>query len=246
MNALRAMPSYDGYLLSLQQLWPAAQIPRMSARFTTLRVLEHVQREPHDADLYPGWSIRRSDGLGIYLRRMGDIVRRHLHLTNADAAAWWVKQDLHTDAIKEDPRPWSDRIDVWRFEVPKPAPEVRIRVAGFGVRVALHDPATDERIAMQVFDDLDAAVTFGETTLAQHCQDQGWQRNAASEVKMLKQDIPALVAWYVEDTCPPDEHVRERLQDLARDVLILDPPRRNRPNFLRDLAKKGGYDASDE
>jgi hypothetical protein len=112
---------------------------------------------------------------------------------------------------------------------------VRIHVAGFGVRVTLHDPATgvhlwhldpatDARTPVWVFPDRAAALTFIEDTLAQHDRAQGWPRNAASETKMLEQDIPTLMAWYVAGDRPDTHATRRRLRALARHVLALDAP----------------------
>jgi hypothetical protein len=248
MNALRASDEYPGFLLSLRQRWGAVGVMPYIAHWTPLPVLEHIQRGPHDETLQENWMVQPSDALRSYLNKLDAIVGQHCHLTDVDtkAPAWWVRADLHGDVIKDAPRAWIDRVDVWRFEAPQPAPDVRIRVAGFGVRVTLHDPATDELTATHLFDTLEAAVTFSEDTLAQHCQDQGWQRNAQSEAKMLEKDIPALMTWYVKDTSPDHAKRREQLQDLARNILMLTPPRRKRSNFFGGLAKIDGYRSDEE
>lgn len=259
MDALRAMPAYNEFLLSLRQRWATVQVAPISAMFASVRALEDVQHARPGADQFPGWDIRPSPELRTYLHRLNEIVERHLHLTDIDAgtAAWWVKQDLHTDALKHDPCPWHDRVDLWRFEAPHPAPEVRITTEGFGVRVTLHDPATGVHLwhpdpetekddPARVFPDLDAALAFVADTITQHYMAQGWRKNPASEAKMLKKDIPALMTWYVDGKCPADEPTQRRLQDLARKTLMLNPPRKTRGNFFADLAKQGGYSADDE
>jgi hypothetical protein len=241
MNALRARDEYPGFLLSLRQQWAAVGVLPYIAHWTPLPVLEQIQRGPHDEALQENWLIQPSDALRIYLNKLDAIVGQHCHLTDVDteAPAWWVRRELHGDVIKDAPRSWIDLVDEGRFEAPKPAPQLRIRVAGFGVRVTGHDPATDELVTTHLFDTLDAAVTFSEATLAQHCQDQGWQRNAASEAKMLEQDIPALVSWYVARDVPRAEPTRRRLIDIARDVLALDPP--PTPNTHHPAKKEGRF-----
>jgi hypothetical protein len=224
VNALRAMDDYDKGLVSLRLLWSATQIPPMSAKFLSVRILEHIQHEPHGADQYEKWDVRPSDSLRTYLRKLNEVVAGDLHLTAAGDAAWWVKQVLHEDAIEHKPPPNHSRIDLGTLPAPKPAPEVRIHVAGFGVRVTLHDPATGELVTTQVFSALDAALMFVETTVTQHCQDQGWWKNPKNETEMLKTDIPALMAWYVAGDRPDEGADRRRLRALARHVLALDAP----------------------
>jgi hypothetical protein len=256
MTALRKMPAYDGFLLSLRQRWSATQISPMSAQFVTVRSLEQIQHDPQAVDQYEGWGIRPSPALRTYLHRLDDIVARHLHLTVDGTAAWWVKQVLHEDAIEHTPPPYHARFDVGEGEAPPPAAvNVRITTEGFGVRVTQHDPetgahlwhhdlATGELVPAWVFPDRDAALAFIKDTLAQHDQAQGWQHNPTTETRTLEHDIPALMRWYVAGDSPADESTRRRLQGLARDVLVLDPPRnprKTRANFFADLAKKGGY-----
>jgi hypothetical protein len=250
MTALRGMPGYDGFLLSLCPLWSAVQIPPMSASFASVRVLEYIQREPRGADQYPGWDFRPSDSLRIYLHKLDEIVVRHLHLTDAGAGAWWVKEDLHTDAIKQEPRPWWDRVDWWRWDPPARVIQQR-EVSEFGVRLTDLDPDTGEVVSTRVFLSDDPAQAFQawsdwqraeaattraiETTFMQRYQAEKWQKNAGSEATMAKKDIPALMAWYRFGARPAKESTQRRLNDLARDALGLDPP-----STHHNLRKKQG------
>ena len=256
MTAIRAMPDSSGLLLSLRQRWDAVQLrttaggkpvsPKAIALFTPLGVLDRIQRGPHDPDLQTDRLVWPSDELRLYLNKLDEITAQHLHLTDQGTPARWIREDLHRDPIKDAPPDWWERVDLWRFEAPAPAPELRIATQGFGVRVTQHDPETGELVATQVFSDLGAAQKFFDDTITRHQQAQGWQRNPASETKMLEQDIPTLMRWYVAGDCPADEPTRRRLQDLARDVLMLDPPRKTRANFFADLAKNRGYSDGDE
>jgi hypothetical protein len=242
------MGGYNAGLVSLRSLWSATQIPPMSARFLSVRILEYIQHEPQGADQYEEWDVRPSDSLRTYLRKLNEVVADDLHLTAAGAAAWWVKQVLHEDAIEHTPPPHHSRID--QFPAPKPAPEVRIHDEGFGARVTLHDPASGELVATQVFPNLDAAQRFIAATIAQHAQDQGWQKNPKNETTMLTKDVPALMWWYVAGVRPSDKNSRQRLRKLARDALGLDAPplktgsgTKTHAKFFRRVAKRGQYDA---
>ena len=224
MTALRAMPQYDGFLLSLRQRWSAIRLPPATALFTPLGILERIQCGPHDAGLQTDSGLRPSNALRLYLHKLDEIVAQHFHLTDTGAPAWWVREDLHRDVLKDDPCSWTDRVDLWRFEAPAPAPELRITTEGFGVRVAQHDPTTAELVSTRVFPDRESAQKFVDDTYARHEQAQGWQRNPVSETKMLEHDIPALMHWYRSGVGPSEAAMRRRLTQIARDVLMLDPP----------------------
>jgi hypothetical protein len=242
MNVLRAGPDHPELLLSLRQRWSAVGVGRHTILFTSLRALDRIQRGPTDADLYARCRIRPSDQLRVYLSKLDEITAEHLRLTDAGAPAWWVRQELHHDAIGDDPPDWWDRVDLWRFARPAPAPEVRITTQAFGVRLQLHDPSTGELASTQVFPTITSATAFITETLARHQQSEGWQHNAVSEAKMLERDIPALMQWYRVGRPPPAVKTR-RLVEIAGDVLMLDPPRsdatprKTEPRFFARLGE---------
>jgi hypothetical protein len=230
MNALRAMPNYGEFVLSLRQAWKAVQDRQVGGEWVSLLILNHVQRDPYDADLYTNLGLRSSTELRTYLAKLDDIVARHFQLTADDAPAWWVRQDLHNDALRAEPIPWWDRADPWRFEAPAEPPEWRIAPTAFSVHVTQHAPNAEAPVSAEIFPDLESAITAVEASITQHYRAQGWQRNAAAEARMLEQDIPALVAWYVAGRQPDADKDRRRLRDIARNELVLDlpPPAPNR------------------
>lgn len=253
ITALQARPGYSGLLLSLRQRWSAVEIRPVNAPFTPLTILDRIQRSPYDTALVKDWEIQPSEALRLYLNKLDDITIRQFHLTDVDtgAAAWWVRQDLHIDTTQNEPLGWgwTDRVDPWRFPAPAALPEWRIAPSAFGVRVTLTTPDTGERVSPEVFPDLASALRKIQEAITRHYQEQGWQRNAATEARTTKQDIPALVQWYCSGQPPARQATQRRLMDLAREVLMLGPPpadapttpRKTEGRFFARLAENGAY-----
>jgi hypothetical protein len=274
MAHLRATRTYRTVVIQdLRPLWKAVTVT--VDPLTPIATLEKTQRAPQDAErqhtLQEGWDVEPSAEIGAYLDTRDARLAAVLSLPAGRLAPRWMRQDVHSDTAELEPCSWWERIDAERMApaTPTPAVELRVTFDTTGARVMRVDTRSGEAAVLHelspagpahAFHDfaslqkvITATVRDIETTFTRYYEQANWLKNAPSESRLLHDDLPALVQWFVAGKRPPDDATRRRLSALSREMLDLTPPRKtqrkNSPklaNFFARLSEKRGYSEDEE